>query len=98
LSYIRHPRVSSIRKIYTMAETTAAPSGAHSRSGSVYASKFKLPEHFYGGNSLDAAAPSKVKDFVAANDGHTVITKVGSLSRVHQSAETLPRIAPPPQP
>ncbi|KAI5794170.1 acetyl-CoA carboxylase-like protein [Pyronema domesticum] len=59
-----------------MAETTAAPSGAHSRSGSVYASKFKLPEHFYGGNSLDAAAPSKVKDFVAANDGHTVITKV----------------------
>lgn len=61
-----------------MAETTAAPSGAHSRSGSVYASKFKLPEHFYGGNSLDAAAPSKVKDFVAANDGHTVITKVGS--------------------
>lgn len=41
-----------------------------------YAAKHNLPAHFIGGNHLQAAAPSKVKDFVAAHDGHTVITSV----------------------
>lgn len=41
-----------------------------------YAAKHNLPAHFIGGNHLEAAAPSKVKDFVAAHDGHTVITSV----------------------
>ena len=42
-----------------------------------YAAKYNLPAHFIGGNHLEAAAPGRVKDFVAANDGHTVITSVG---------------------
>lgn len=41
-----------------------------------YAEKHKLPEHFIGGNKLENAAPSKVKDFVASHDGHTVISNV----------------------
>ena len=40
----------------------------------------KLPAHFIGGNHLDAAPSSKVKDFVAANGGHTVITSVSANS------------------
>lgn len=36
----------------------------------------RLPSHFIGGNVISVAPPSKVKDFVAASDGHTVITKV----------------------
>jgi hypothetical protein len=43
---------------------------------SSYASKFNLASHFIGGNELSQAPPSSVKDFVAANDGHTVITNV----------------------
>lgn len=43
---------------------------------SSYAAKFDLAAHFIGGNELSKAPPSKVKDFVAANDGHTVITNV----------------------
>ncbi|CAG8396050.1 unnamed protein product [Penicillium salamii] len=38
--------------------------------------KHNLPSHFIGGNALESAAPSKVKDFVAAHDGHSVITSV----------------------
>lgn len=57
----------------------AAPKGANgSVNGgpSSYAAKFNLAPHFIGGNHLQAAAPGKVKDFVAAHDGHTVITNV----------------------
>ena len=42
-----------------------------------HASKY-LPAHFIGGNHLEAAAPGRVKDFVAEHDGHTVITSVSS--------------------
>lgn len=48
---------------------------------SSYAAKFDIPAHFIGGNELSEAPPSKVKDFVAANDGHTVITSVSCTSR-----------------
>lgn len=41
-----------------------------------YAEKHKLPQHFIGGNRLEAAPASKVKDFVAEHEGHTVITNV----------------------
>ncbi|KAJ2907251.1 hypothetical protein MKZ38_006545 [Zalerion maritima] len=41
-----------------------------------YAEKQKIADHFIGGNNLHTARPSKVKDFVAENDGHTVITNV----------------------
>jgi acetyl-CoA carboxylase / biotin carboxylase 1 len=43
---------------------------------SSYSAKFDLQPHFIGGNELSKAPPSKVKDFVAQHDGHTVITKV----------------------
>lgn len=41
-----------------------------------YAEKHKIADHFIGGNKLANAPASKVKDFVAQNDGHTVITNV----------------------
>jgi acetyl-CoA carboxylase/biotin carboxylase 1 len=41
-----------------------------------YAARHKLADHFIGGNKLENAAPGLVKDFVAACDGHTVITNV----------------------
>lgn len=43
---------------------------------SAMAAKYNLAPHFIGGNALPQAPPSKVKDFVAAHDGHTVITNV----------------------
>lgn len=44
-----------------------------------YAAKHNLADHFIGGNRLENAPSGPVKDFVAANDGHTVITNVGNL-------------------
>jgi hypothetical protein len=41
-----------------------------------YAEKYSIADHFIGGNRLENAPPSKVKDFVGQNDGHTVITNV----------------------
>jgi hypothetical protein len=45
-------------------------------NGSSYAAKFQLADHFIGGNKLENAPASAVKDFVASHDGHTVITNV----------------------
>lgn len=56
---------------------------------SSYAAKFDLPSHFVGGNELSKAPPSKVKDFVTANDGHTVITNVSSCKFFKQTRELL---------
>ncbi|KAH9861471.1 acetyl-coenzyme-A carboxylase [Plenodomus biglobosus] len=50
--------------------------GSTSGNGGLSARAAQLAPHFIGGNHLNAAAPGKVKDFVAANDGHTVITNV----------------------
>jgi acetyl-CoA carboxylase/biotin carboxylase 1 len=50
------------------AHTNGSPSSA--------AAKHNLPSHFIGGSHLGAASPGKVKDFVAAHGGHTVITNV----------------------
>ena len=57
---------------------SAATNGANGVNGSdaSYAAQFDLAPHFIGGNRLSAAAPGKVKDFVAAHDGHTVINNV----------------------
>ncbi|TPX19033.1 uncharacterized protein E0L32_011277 [Thyridium curvatum] len=41
-----------------------------------YAEKHSIADHFIGGNRLENAPESKVKDFVASHDGHTVITNV----------------------
>jgi acetyl-CoA carboxylase/biotin carboxylase 1 len=44
--------------------------------GASYAERHDIADHFIGGNRLANAPASKVKDFVAAHDGHTVITNV----------------------
>lgn len=51
------------------------PSNGH---GSSNAAKYDLPSHFIGGNHLEVAPPSAVKDFVAEHGGHSVITSVSS--------------------
>ncbi|KAK3302684.1 acetyl-CoA carboxylase [Chaetomium strumarium] len=51
-------------------------SAPHANGKATYAEKHNLAPHFIGGNRLENAPPSKVKDFVAAHDGHTVITNV----------------------
>ncbi|KAI9035090.1 acetyl-CoA carboxylase ACC1 [Aspergillus affinis] len=48
---------------------------ANGSNGQV-SSKHDIPSHFIGGNHLDAAPPSSVKDFVAKHDGHSVISSV----------------------
>jgi acetyl-CoA carboxylase/biotin carboxylase 1 len=62
-----------------MAGAQKAVNGAANGATSSYAAKYNLAPHFIGGNHLNAAAPGKVKDFVASNDGHTVITNVGIM-------------------
>ena len=52
---------------------------------SSYSAKFNLAPHFLGGNHLGAAPNSKVRDFVAQHDGHTVITNVSDLSVTYSS-------------
>ncbi|KAJ5369027.1 Acetyl-CoA carboxylase [Penicillium cataractarum] len=56
----------------------AAPNGSAPVNGqdSSNAAKYNLPSHFIGGNHLDVAPPSSVKDFVANHGGHSVITSV----------------------
>lgn len=59
------------------ADLKGANGVAHANgSPSSAAAKYDLPAHFIGGSHLGAAAPGKVKDFVAAHGGHTVITNV----------------------
>lgn len=55
--------------------------GSPSVPGGLSERAAELAPHFIGGNHLNAAAPGKVKDFVAANDGHTVITNVSGRNR-----------------
>jgi acetyl-CoA carboxylase / biotin carboxylase 1 len=57
-----------------------APSvnGHSNGSPSALAAKHNLADHFIGGNRLDKAPPSAVKDFVAHHGGHTVITDVST--------------------
>ncbi|KAK5946859.1 acetyl-coenzyme-A carboxylase [Knufia obscura] len=52
--------------------------GAKTPNGttSAWQAKHDLAPHFIGGNKLSKAPPSKVKDFVQASDGHSVITSV----------------------
>jgi acetyl-CoA carboxylase/biotin carboxylase 1 len=55
---------------------TMATKGVKNGAPSSNAAKYDLPSHFIGGNHLGVAPSSKVKDFVAAHGGHTVITNV----------------------
>lgn len=58
-----------------MADSNGA-NGHSNGTPSSYAAKHDIAPHFIGGSHLGAAPPSKVKDFVAAHGGHTVITNV----------------------
>ncbi|KAF2431568.1 acetyl-CoA carboxylase [Tothia fuscella] len=55
-----------------------ATNGTNAANGtpSSNAAKYNLADHFIGLNHVGVAAPSKVKDFVVANGGHTVIQNV----------------------
>ena len=55
------------------------PMATPTESLASYAAKHNLAPHFIGGNHLGVAPPGKVKDFVQAHDGHTVITDVRIL-------------------
>ncbi len=58
-----------------------APESTNGANGHAsYAEKHSIAAHFIGGNSLANAPASKVKDFVAQHDGHTVITNVSFCS------------------
>jgi acetyl-CoA carboxylase / biotin carboxylase 1 len=52
---------------------------------SSWQAKNQVSSHFIGGNHLDAAPPSSVKDFVQNSDGHSVITSV-SIAEIVQAA------------
>lgn len=71
-----------------MGDSKASTNGTGKKNGVVvprtngkvsYSDRFKLADHFIGGNKLDNAPASKVKEFVASHDGHTVITNVQAL-------------------
>lgn len=55
------------------------------------AAKYNLPSHFIGGNHLEVAAPSNVKDFVDQHDGHSVISSVGRPDFAHDRLCALER-------
>lgn len=72
-----------------MTETTSnAPrNGVVVPHKQTFAELHQIADHFIGGNRVENAKDSKVKDFVIANSGHTVITNVS----IHQSREEEPR-------
>jgi len=51
-----------------------------------YAEKHNIADHFIGGNKLQNAPQSKVRDFVASHDGHTVITNVSASTGPQRGA------------
>lgn len=53
--------------------TNGALTNGHPSS---WQAKHDIHSHFIGGNHLDAAPASAVKDFVLNSDGHSVITSV----------------------
>ncbi|KAL8321347.1 hypothetical protein RB597_007577 [Gaeumannomyces tritici] len=65
------PAANTSRQRNGSSVTVPAPNGKAS-----YAEKHRIADHFIGGNRLENAPPSKVKEWVAAHDGHTVITNV----------------------
>lgn len=62
--------------VHTVIMGVAKEASSVNGFGSAFAAKHNLPSHFIGGSRLDLAPPGKVKDFVAKNDGHSVITSV----------------------
>lgn len=74
-----------------MAGDSSNGASAQANGSASYSQRFNIADHFIGGNKLENAAASKVKDFVAQNDGHTVITNVSTaqLSIFLQSGEPI---------
>jgi acetyl-CoA carboxylase/biotin carboxylase 1 len=73
-----------------MSEHSSARSGVTvpvTNGKATYAEKHTLASHFIGGNKLENAPSSKVKEFVANHDGHTVITNVSLKPRISQSCD-----------
>ena len=54
---------------------------------SSWQAKHDIPSHFIGGNRLEKAPASKVKDFVQDSDGHSVITSVSSFPPAPETQE-----------
>jgi len=71
---------ASVAAIMRHNGTAGEPGGKKRQVMPSYSAKFNLPAHFIGGNHLAVAAPGPVKDFVASNDGHTIIEKVCILT------------------
>lgn len=71
----------------TVPSHAAARKLPQSNGKASYTEKHKVAEHFIGGNRLENAPPSKVKDFVAEHNGHTVITNV-SISASYRPWDT----------
>lgn len=69
-----------------MAVANGSGAAPHANGRASYAEKYNIADHFIGGNRLENAPEDKVKDFVAQNDGHTVITNVSSVLCVLQSS------------
>jgi hypothetical protein len=62
-----------------MSKVTNGTNGAFSNGHpSSWQAKHDLPSHFLGGNHLDFAPASAVKQFVQKSDGHSVITSVSN--------------------
>lgn len=76
-----------------MAADSSNGASAHSNGHVSYAEKHSIAPHFIGGNRLENAPASKVKDFVAQNDGHTVITNVSNLAILRDHAQLQPAAA-----
>jgi acetyl-CoA carboxylase/biotin carboxylase 1 len=55
---------------------TARKSSLVNGAPSAWQATHNIASHFIGGSKLEKARPSKVKDFVQAHDGHSVITSV----------------------
>lgn len=53
----------------------AAPNGNSTAAGVNFA---EIPSHFVGGNNIEVAPPSAVKDFVVNHGGHSVISSVST--------------------
>lgn len=58
-----------------------------------YAQLHQIADHFIGGNKVENAKDSKVKDFVIANSGHTVITNV-SIHPTQKDGSNSPELWP----
>lgn len=75
--YIPHRHYIPFKNIFkSLLMSDQSPSPSPSDSLSYTTLHENLPSHFLGGNSVLNAEPSKVRDFVRAHQGHTVISKI----------------------